>query len=78
MESSDSKPKRIAWANDDKVELVKLRIQGLTFTDIGKRIGRTKHAARSEYGRIRRGETDVSVSLKEMPELRGLLPLRKA
>ena len=66
MESSDSKPKRIAWANDDKVELVKLRIQGLTFRDIGKRIGRTRHATRSEYGRIRRGETDVSVSLKDM------------
>ena len=77
MESSDSKPKRIAWANDDKVELVKLRIQGLTFTDIGKRIGRTKHAARSEYGRIRRGETEAMVSLRELPELRKILPVRR-
>ena len=65
------------WTNDDKVELIKLRLQGLTFKEIGSRIGRTKHAARSEYGRIRRGETDVTVSLKEIPELREALPLRK-
>ncbi len=78
MESSDSKPKRILWTNDARVQLIKLRLQGLAFEEIGKRIGRTKHSVRSEYGRIRRGETDVAVSLKEMPELRRLLPLRKA
>lgn len=66
------------WTNDDKVELIRLRFQGLTFEQIGTRIGRTKNAARSEYGRIRRGETDVTVSLKEIPELREALPLRKA
>jgi len=65
------------WTNDDKVELIKLRLQGLTFKEISSRIGRTKHAARSEYGRIRRGETDVTVSLKEVPELREALPVRK-
>jgi hypothetical protein len=70
--------KGTVWANGDKAELVKLRIQGLTFREIGARIGRTKHAARSEYGRIRRGETDVTVSLKELPELRSLLPVRRA
>ena len=70
--------KKTAWTNEDKVELIKLRIQGLTFREIGGRIGRTKHAARSEYGRIRRGETDLTVSLKELPELRSLLPVRKA
>jgi hypothetical protein len=70
--------KGTAWTNEDKAELVKLRIQGLTFREIGARIGRTKHAARSEYGRIRRGETDVTVSLKELPELRSLLPIRRS
>jgi hypothetical protein len=70
--------KGTAWTNEDKAELVKLRIQGLTFREIGARIGRTKHAARSEYGRIRRGETDVTVSFKELPELRSLLPVRRA
>ena len=70
--------KGTTWTNEDKVGLVKLRIQGLTFREIGARIGRTKHAARSEYGRIRRGEADVMVSLKELPELRGLLPVRRA
>jgi|GEM_PF-1898261 len=70
--------KKTAWTDEDKVELIKLRIQGLTFREVGARIGRTKHAARSEYGRIRRGETDVTVSLKEFPELRSLLPVRRA
>lgn len=65
------------WTNDEKVKLIKLRFQGLKFEDIGRRIGRTRHAARSEYGRIRRGETDVVVSLKELPELRDALPVRK-
>ena len=73
-----SKSKGARWTNDDKAELVKLRLQGLTFEEIGSRIGRTKHAARSEYGRIRRGETDVLVSLKELAELRKALPIRKA
>jgi len=70
--------KRVPWTNDDRVELIKLRLQGLTFEEIGNRLGRTKHSSRSEYGRIRRGETNVTVSLKELPELRKLLPLRKA
>jgi hypothetical protein len=70
--------KRAEWTNADKVELVKFRLQGLTFEKIGVLIGRTKHACRSEYGRIRRGETDVTLSLKESPELRKLLPLNKA
>ncbi len=69
--------KRVPWTNDDRVELIKLRLQGLTFEAIGNRLGRTKHASRSEYGRIRRGETNVMISLKELPELRKLLPLRK-
>jgi hypothetical protein len=69
--------KRVLWTNDDKVELIKLRFQGLTFEDIGRKIGRTKHAARSEYGRIRRGETDVKVSLRELPDLRNALPFKK-
>jgi len=72
------KSKGARWTNDDKAELVKLRLQGLTFEEIGSRIGRTKHAARSEYGRIRRGETDVLLSLKELVELRKALPIRKA
>ena len=76
--SCKSKSKGARWTNDDKSELVKLRLQGLTFEEIGSRIGRTKHAARSEYGRIRRGETDVLVSLKELAELRKALPIRKA
>jgi transposase-like protein len=69
--------KGTTWTNDDKVELIKLRFQGLTFEEIGRRIGRTRHAARSEYGRIRRGETDATVSLKELPALREALPFRK-
>jgi hypothetical protein len=69
-DASDSdKPKRSLWTNDERVELIKLRLQGLAFEEIGNRIGRTKHAARSEYGRIRRGETDVEIPLKELPEL---------
>ncbi len=70
--------KKNRWTNDDRVKLIKLRLQGLEFEEIGRRIGRSKHAARSEYGRIRRGQTDVVVSLGEMPELRKALPLRKA
>jgi len=70
-------PKVNVWSNDDKIELIKLRCQGLSFDEIGKRMGRTKHAARSEYGRIRRGETDVAVSLEKIPELRKLLPFRR-
>ena len=76
--ATSDKRKRTPWTNDDKVELIKLRFQRLTFEEMGRRIGRTKHAARSEYGRIRRGETDVTVSLKELPELRKALPFRKA
>ena len=86
MEASDEKEptntngsdRRNRWTNDDRVKLIKLRLQGLAFDEIGPRIGRSKHAARSEYGRIRRGQTDVVVSLREMPELRETLPLRKA
>ena len=77
-DTTDHKRKGSTWTNGDKVELMKLRLQGLTFEEVGRRIGRTKHSARSEYGRIRRGETDVTVTLKELPELRRLLPLRKA
>jgi len=65
------------WTNEDKVELLKLRLQGLTFDEIGQMIGRSKHAARSEYGHIRRGESDVVISLKELPILRESLPLKK-
>lgn len=64
------------WTNEDKIELIRLRLQGLTFSEIGSKMGRSKHSARSEYGRIRRGETDIAISLKEMPELRKLLPLK--
>ena len=77
MEPSEDKRKGFAWTNDEKVELIRLRFRGLTFGEIGRIIGRTKHAARSEYGRIRRGETDVTVSLKELPELREAMPRRK-
>ncbi len=76
MDSPGDKSKRTVWTNDEKIELLKLRLQGLAFEEIGHRIGRTKHSARSEYGRIRRGETDVKMSLKELPELRRLLPVR--
>ena len=75
--ATEYRRKGTIWTNDDKIELIKLRLQGLTFEEIGSKIGRTKHAVRSEYGRIRRGETDVTVSLKELPELRAVLPLRK-
>jgi hypothetical protein len=77
MGPSDDERKGTVWTNDEKVELIKLRLQGLTFAEIGRRIGRTKHASRSEYGRIRRGETDVTFSLRELPELRELLPIRR-
>ena len=76
--TAEKKRQRNVWINDDRVNLIKLRIQGLTFEEIGQKIGRSKHATRSEYGRIRRGETDVTISLKELPELRGILPARKA
>ena len=75
--NSEHKQKRRAWTNDDRIELLRLRLQGLTFEDIGQRMNRTKHAARSEYGRIRRGEVDAKLSLAELPGLRALLPLRK-
>ena len=76
-DKANHKRKGAIWTNDEKVELIKLRLQGITFGEIGGRIGRTKHAARSEYGRIRRGETDVTVSLKELPQLREALPMKK-
>ena len=69
--------KRSSWINNDKVVLIKLHLQGRTFEEIGKVINRTEHACRSEYGRIRRGEADVIVSLKELPELRKNLPFKK-
>ena len=65
------------WTNEDKIELIKLRLEGLVFKEIGTRMGRSRHSVRSEYGRIRRGETDVALSLAEFAELRNLLPLRK-
>jgi hypothetical protein len=79
-EAADNNHRRkgTTWTNDEKVELIKLRLQGLTFEEIGRKMGRTKHAARSQYGHIRRGETDVTVSLKDLPELREALPVRKA
>jgi hypothetical protein len=67
-----------SWTNENKVELIRLRLQGLTFKDIGLKMGRTKHSVRSEYGRIRRGETDAIISLRELAELRELLPLKKS
>jgi len=75
-EEIEHKRKRDLWTNEDKIELIKLRLQGLTFTAIGVKMERSKHSARSEYGRIRRGETDVMLSLIEMPELRELLPVK--
>ncbi len=78
MVAAAGKPTGAVWTDNDKVELIRLRLQGFTFEEIGRKINRTEHSARSEYGRIRRGETDVIVSLKELPELRERLPLRKA
>jgi len=76
METNEenNKQKRDLWTNDEKIELIKLRLQGLTFSVIGDKMNRSKHSARSEYGRIRRGETNVMLSFKEFPELRNLLP----
>jgi transposase-like protein len=70
----NNKQKRDLWTNEEKIELVKLRLQGFTFSAIGVKMNRSKHSARSEYGRIRRGETDIVLSFKEIPELRKLLP----
>ena len=82
METNDGqiehKTDKSLWSNEDKIELVKLRLQGLTFKEIGIVMGRSRHSVRSEYGRIRRGETDVALSLAEFTELRKLLPLRKS
>ena len=75
--TTDRKRRGPGWTNGDKIELIKLRLQGLTFEEIGCKLSRTKHAARSEYGRIRRGETEVMVSLRELPELRKILPVRR-
>jgi hypothetical protein len=75
--TADKKIRRTGWTNGEKIELIKLRLQGLTFEEIGSKVGRTEHAARSEYGRIRRGETEAMVSLRELPELREILPIRK-
>ncbi|HGE72696.1 TPA: hypothetical protein ENX78_17800 [Candidatus Poribacteria bacterium] len=69
--------KKGSWTNEDKINLIKLRLEGLSFKQIGDQLGRTEHSARSEYGRIRRGDTDVKVSLKELPELRKALPLKR-
>jgi hypothetical protein len=67
----------VAWTNDERIELIKFRFQGLNFEEIGHKMSRTKHAVRSEYGRLRRGETDVIVSLSKLPELRRALPVRR-
>jgi len=69
MSAPDNIPKTSIWTNEEKVKLIRLRLQGLTFEEIGSKLSRTKHAARSEYGRIRRGETGVTVKLNEVPEL---------
>lgn len=75
--TSKGQSKRAAWSNHEKIEVIRFRLQELSFEEIGGRIDRTKHAVRSEYGRIRRGESDVTISLKDLPELRELLPLQK-
>ena len=40
--NSEYKHKRRAWTNDDRIEILRLRLQGLTFEDIGQRMNRTK------------------------------------
>lgn len=65
------------WPNWERSKLLELRIGGMSFRNIGEQLKRTEHAARSEYGRLRRGEDNVTIELEECEFLRGALPLGK-
>jgi len=62
------------WPNWERARLLELRIQGLSFKNIGAQLKRTEHAARSEYGRLRRGEDNVTIELAEWEPMRHALP----
>lgn len=63
------------WSNEDRINLLTLRIDGMMFKNIAKKMGRTNAACRAQYGRIRRGEDTIYLELTDWDSLREALPL---
>jgi hypothetical protein len=63
------------WPNDERIRILELRLGGMKFRDISKKMGRTVPACRAAYGRIRRGEDSVNVELSDWDVFREVLPL---
>lgn len=63
------------WPNDERIRLLELRLSGMKFTAISKKMGRTVPACRAAYGRIRRGEDSVNIELSDWDIFRESLPL---
>jgi len=64
------------WSNYDRNRLLELRVlHKRKFADIATIMGRTEAACRSEYGRIRRGENNVTIELEDWEIMRMVLPL---
>jgi len=64
------------WSNYDRNRLLEFRVlHHRKFADIARQMGRTEAACRSEYGRIRRGEDNVTVELEDWDIMRMALPL---
>ena len=63
------------WPNADRIKILELRTGGMKFKDIAKQMGRTNAACRAQYGRIRRGEDDVTVHLLDWAIMRESLPM---
>ena len=63
------------WPNAERILLLEYRINGWKFKDIAKKMGRTNPACRAEYGRMRRGEDEVTIELQDFAIFREALPL---
>jgi hypothetical protein len=63
------------WPNAERLQLLELRLNRMKFAAIAEKMGRTNAACRAEYGRIRRGEDNVTVDLQDWDILREALPL---
>ena len=64
------------WSNFDRTKLLELRIlHGKLFKNIATVMGRTNAACRAEYGRIRRGEDNITVEMQDWELFREAMPL---
>jgi len=64
------------WPNADRIQLLKMRlVEKIKFKEIAKKMGRTNAACRAQYGRIRRGEDELTLELQDWELLREAMPL---